>query len=185
MSANSNSNRTGIHTGYRPLLQGLGIVIAANSFMLPYALALDAEESGRLNRCVAIDESAARLQCFDEFARAATQTVQGNTPAGAIATSAVAGAQTGVANVKDFGREHWESTRDTPESIEAAVVDVHNDAYGSLVLTLDNGQRWKQRGTERFRVDTGERIVIQRGTMSSFFLRKANGTRLVRFTRLE
>lgn len=183
--SSSRTSRRGRDAGYLPLLRGLGIAIAASSVVLPHAVALDADEFARLERCKAIGEPAARLRCLDEFARKATQTPLGSEPASQAGANTAAGAGNGAANENDFGHEHWESTRETPDSIEATVVAVQTDTYGSLVLTLDNGQRWKQRGTERYRVDSGEKIIIQRGTMSSFFLRKAGGTRLVRFTRLQ
>jgi hypothetical protein len=42
---------------------------------------------------------------------------------------------------------------------------------------------WAQQGSERYQLDKGEQIVIERGTFNSFFLRKQSSSRKVRFTR--
>ena len=108
----------------------------------------------------------------------------GAAPAAATTTAPAPEKAPEAGSASDFGREHWESSRQTPDSIRASVASVERGGYGKLVVTLDNGQVWQQKGSEKFQLREGEAVVIERGALNSFFLSKADGTRRLRVSRL-
>ncbi|NJN50660.1 MAG: hypothetical protein HC809_01560 [Gammaproteobacteria bacterium] len=113
--------------------------------------------------CSDQQDDAERLSCFDR----ATATITITRPP-----------------TERFGKEHFSDPNANP-SITALVTNVTMDNRDKLKITLDNGQTWVQSGSERYRVSPGERIVIERGSMNSFFLRKAASTRKIRFYRAD
>jgi hypothetical protein len=47
---------------------------------------------------------------------------------------------------------------------------VQSSAQGAVVLELDNGQTWRQAGTEDLLVRTGDTVKISRAALGSFWL---------------
>jgi len=178
-------------------LCGILITVLALSSMEAGASGL--EES--IRQCRTLESAQARLECYDAVELAprpadaaasgsvAPATVPSSATAGAAPTTATATAPASATapepgEASDFGREHWEASRETPDSIRASVAAVARGGYGKLVITLDNGQVWQQRGSEKFQLSEGDAVVIERGALNSFFLSKADGTRKLRVSRL-
>lgn len=86
----------------------------------------------------------------------------------------------------DFGREQQKlaEKKKELETLEATVKQVKKNAYGKLTLTLDNQQIWKltDKGP---RIKKGDAIVIERGTLGSFFIKKAGTSRKARAKRVK
>ncbi|MCB1674680.1 MAG: hypothetical protein KDI01_00205 [Halioglobus sp.] len=157
--------------------------------LLPLVLAWVGEASAtttedRLRACAAIDAPQRRLQCYDSV----VTTLAGPGPAqgGSTATppSAPTTTDQGANPEAAFGKEHWEGERETA-SIAARVSAVSRDAYGKLVVALDNGQVWRQNKTEKVHIAVDDRIVIERGMLSSFFFQVNEGNRKIKFTRVQ
>ncbi|GGA64415.1 hypothetical protein GCM10011369_02210 [Neiella marina] len=70
------------------------------------------------------------------------------------------------------------------EAITGIVTAVSKDAYGKLTLGLDNEQRWKLQ-SKGPRISKGDTVIIERGTLGSFYLRKEGSSRTSRAKRLE
>ena len=61
------------------------------------------------------------------------------------------------------------------ESISATVTDLRQTSGGEFILTLDNGQIWRQVDLESWAPpQKGDRVTIRRGVLGSFMLVTAN-----------
>ena len=69
-----------------------------------------------------------------------------------------------------FGLELQQAPADQLEQIQASVVKRKKDLYGKWVITLDNGQVWKQSESASFRFPS-EQVTIERGVLGAFYLR--------------
>jgi hypothetical protein len=175
----------------------------------------DGDLERSLRECLAVDTAAERLACFEGLARSLPDARSLSAePTVAVDSSGVAeeplpandeaaaslpvepadvtpSAQTEApspgsqAEQADFGREHKATVKRSGERMTATLVAVERAGYGQLRVTLDNGQVWEQVGTDRYTLASGERVVIERGTFNSFFLRRESSSRKVRFTRLQ
>lgn len=151
-----------------------------------------------LLRCAAITADPARLQCYDELAtelrgELPTETETAATPAAAlqpVPEPASEPPRSGVARALAlFGFESRpEEQRDITEVLdvlEATVASATHSPFSGWTLTLDNGQVWKQVGSDRFDIETGDRAVITRGSLNSFLLQRGGAGRRVRVSRVE
>ena len=139
----------------------------------------------RLQRCLQIDESAPRLVCYDDVSRSLPGSSDQSAPMEAAPTSAgaIAAEETALKNTESFGKDHWESEREI-SSLDSVVAAVQKDAYGKLVVRLDNGQVWRQVKNEKIRVAVNDPIIVERGMLNSFFFVLPDSKRKVRFKRV-
>lgn len=92
-----------------------------------------------------------------------------------------------------FGRTGEESTEiiadamgfEMVDEINARVAEARLDQYKRFVIVLDNQQRWRQTGGNRFRIDAGDEVVIARAALGSFTLRKRSGGPKVKVRRID
>jgi hypothetical protein len=147
--------------------------------------------SDRFRVCGPIPDPTLRLRCFDVLYDEIERAKGAVEPSTAAAPPQTAHSITTPEPVRepevtdsDFGREHHAAVQRSGDRLEATLANVEHAGYGQLRVTLDNGQVWEQIGTERYVLADGDRVVIERGTFNSFFLRKASSSRKVRFTRL-
>lgn len=76
------------------------------------------------------------------------------------------------------------SKLETPEQIEAKIAGLRPLGYGKWELTLDNGMRWRETEPSTSDPAVGDRVVIRKGALNSFFIR-IGGARGVRSLRVE
>ena len=131
-----------------------------------------ASDDTSLERCAAIEESAARLACYD-----AAQS-------DGAADSAASTSEPGESEEGDFGFEARVLPK-TPDQITSAVARVSRDPFGKLTLTLENGQVWKQIDTKRLRIRDDSRVVIRKAALRSFLLHLEGSKTSIRVRRLE
>jgi len=90
---------------------------------------------------------------------------------------------------QDFGLEHKEAPKDkdndNDDEIIATVKSVDEAPYGELIITLKNGQQWRQIGSDSMRISSNDNIVISRGMFNSFLLRKEGLNRSIRVKRTQ
>jgi hypothetical protein len=84
-----------------------------------------------------------------------------------------------------FGIEHHESQRTTADTMSARISSIDKTVYGNLVIRLDNGQTWQQRGYKRYPLKQGDEIEITRGALNSFFVNSTHSSRKERFFRID
>jgi hypothetical protein len=133
-----------------------------------------------------------RLACYDrEVDRITARPAAGVAAAPAAAAEPVTPALTpeerfgriGAINREEADRRYQES-RDLVE-LNATATEIWTRADGLMVVTLDNGQIWKQvRPDSMFRLKVGEKIRIQPAAMGSFIL-SGSSKRSTRVARLK
>jgi len=71
-----------------------------------------------------------------------------------------------------------------PQPVTGRVAGLHHDADGALVLTLDNGQVWRQQDVRAtLAIVPGDSVDIVRASLGTFRITDRRG-RSARFTRL-
>lgn len=84
----------------------------------------------------------------------------------------------------EFGLEHKNIGKEADsQELESTISTVKKAPRGELILTLDNGQVWRQLGTDSFRVKAGQTVIISRGAFNSFLLRLEDKNKSIRVKR--
>lgn len=154
-----------------------------------------------LQRCAAIEDSLERLVCYDNLAeqqmqqRRSEQGQEASKHGQRVAEQARQKGQQMRAKKaqksKDeaeqrFGLEH--KNADEMDDIDKLVVEIANrrqDPYGNWVITLKNGQVWKQtESVGYFSWDDNDTYYIERGALNSFFFGREGANRRFRVTRV-
>ena len=143
-----------------------------------------------LQACSFIENDFNRLLCYDNTVAGKSLTkptvTKTLTPPTANNVPQVVAAAPIQAKVKadDFGLEHKKEEQVEKETeIKAMVTSVDEAAYGELIISLDNGQQWRQIGSDSMRLKEDDTIVISRGAFSSFLLKKDGKNRSIRVKR--
>ncbi|MBH0048155.1 MULTISPECIES: hypothetical protein [unclassified Pseudoalteromonas] len=142
-----------------------------------------------LQACSFIENDFNRLLCYDNtitgksltkptITKTLTPPTANNVPLVVAAAPMQAKAKT-----DDFGLEHKESQVEKETEIKAMVTSVKEAAYGELIISLDNGQQWRQIGSDRMRLKENDTIVISRGAFNSFLLKQDGKNRSIRVKR--
>ena len=90
-----------------------------------------------------------------------------------------------------FGRDDAEAKRivettlaiEQIDHVEAVVTEVQHSATRKLLVTLDNGQVWRQLDNQTMRLKSGESVVIRKASLNSFLMGKKSGGRSIRVKR--
>jgi hypothetical protein len=159
----------------------LAMIIAASS--LPVA-AIPVDQA--LELCRAEKNALRRLTCYDAISSVTTNSTTPNDTAVAE-TSHTAKQEVNAAVQKqpeaDFGIEHRKVNEDTPDQIYLSVKEVRYSPRKELIVEFDNGQVWRQNGTEYYKIAAGEQHYLKRGVLNSFFLGNDNNNRTIRVRR--
>ena len=144
------------------------------------ALALAAPASAQtmtsqLQACQAIPDAQQRLACYDRISRGQPGVPPAYSPAPYAAPRAAAPAFNPQTNVEQFGEEHI--GRALPahrlQAIVSAITDYRLDLHGKFIVTLENGQTWRQlesdSGLTRLR-KTARQVRIERAVFGSYSL---------------
>lgn len=172
--------------------------------ILPAAASADALRD-ELRVCRDLPDDDARLICYDAAVdRSRQSTYSSPAPASespptaapaepaAAPGAAAATAATGTLTQEDlFGKTGDEVERTVEEatgseridSLSATVTRLQQYAYDKVLITLDNGQIWKQVDTSSLRLRVGDAIDIERASLGSFMLRKQGSKRSMRVSR--
>ncbi|MCW8127903.1 hypothetical protein [Microbulbifer halophilus] len=132
------------------------------------ALLLAASGSGadsitnQLKGCASLEKDSERLACYDALSRSLDERAE-----------------------EDFGREQKRIAEEAPDSIKATVDRIREAAYGKLVITLDNGQVWRQNDSTRVNWNEGDTVMVERALFGSFMMKKEGGARSMRVKRLK
>ncbi len=133
--------------------------------------ALAADES--LTDCRRIEAVAERVVCYDKFVDSH------------FATNSLPDAQS------LFGTNDAEAKRlvemsleiEQISEIEAIVTDVRRSSAKKLTVTLDNGQIWRQLGSQRLPLKSGDAVIVRKASLSSYLMEKQSGSRSIRVKR--
>ncbi|MFQ3235886.1 MAG: hypothetical protein ACI9C4_001449 [Paraglaciecola sp.] len=86
--------------------------------------------------------------------------------------------------VAAFGLTNKPAQNSKLDKVVAIVTDVSKGPYGKLIISLNNQHVWKQSDGNSFRLKTGEKIYLEEGAMSSFFLSKESVNKRIRVKRI-
>ncbi|MFQ3190206.1 MAG: hypothetical protein ACI936_001336 [Paraglaciecola sp.] len=84
-----------------------------------------------------------------------------------------------------FGKENSKRPADSINQIKANVIKIQKAPYGDLIITLENGQVWRQTDGSHFRLSKDEVVIIERGALGSFFIGKEDTKKRIRAKRLK
>ncbi|MEP4300084.1 MAG: hypothetical protein ABJ340_10495, partial [Paraglaciecola sp.] len=87
--------------------------------------------------------------------------------------------------IKQFGVEHKADTSDLPATISAVITSVKLGPYKKYAIQLDNGHIWKQTDDKRLKLSKGDNVIIQRGALNSFFIKKDGMNTRIRVKRVK
>lgn len=153
-----------------------------------YQPALAAEDA--LNACRQIEDIAQRVVCYDDFVDAHFPSALGDsaktlTPSEKPVSTSIPDAQSLFgANSADAKRIVETSLAiEQIDNIVAKVTDIQELATGKMVITLENGQVWRQLDNQRLPLRTGETVIIRKASLGSFLLEKDVGSRNIRVKR--
>lgn len=156
----------------------------------------------KLSLCAKNNDSLQRLVCYDklvENTKNNSQTssqpvvseptpIQSNQQKELAVTQpkqTVTQANSVVQQHTNFGMENKQSAKNLIEQIQAKVVKVKKGPYGDQIITLDNGQVWRQTDDTRLKLSEGHQVTIKRGMLGSFFIGKENVNRRMRAKRVK
>jgi len=118
--------------------------------------------SGQLQGCATIAADSERLACYDTLSK----TLDGRAE-------------------QNFGQERKRIAEEAPDSIEATIAGIQEAAYGKLLITLDNGQVWRQNDSARVNWESGDPVIVERALFGSFFMKQPDGGRRMRVKRVK
>lgn len=115
-----------------------------------------------LQGCSRIEDDAKRLACYDELAKPTEQSF-------------------GLQSAKTAEPEQEQQL----DNIVATVVVAAHSPFTGWIITFDNGQSWKQIGTDSFAIRKGDSCTIERAVLDSFRLKCGDRARQIRVVREE
>jgi len=158
----------------------------------PVAPALAADLAEQIAACRALDICAERMACYDAIV------ADDGDPPGTAAmprpAPAPAARPVETPSAEElFGKSAEETQRSIAESagdaaldqLEATITGIQEYGRDRVLVSLDNGQRWRQTAASSLRLDEGDSVVIRGASMGSYKLSKAGGKRTMRVERVD
>ncbi|WP_425410878.1 hypothetical protein [Hyphococcus sp.] len=160
----------------------------------------DSAQAQNLNEileCRSIPMESERLSCFDKTTDAAAQAIASSAAEndGGSQAPARMASNGALTPEKSFGAEDMVQQRaeeeQTPKSLRARLVGLGFTQAGRYIITLDNGQVWRQIAgdTDNLRLPNatgdGVPIIIRKGMFGSHLLRPASSKRTIRVERIK
>jgi hypothetical protein len=84
-----------------------------------------------------------------------------------------------------FGKEDVKRPEDIIKQLKAKVIKIRKAPYGELIITLDNGQVWRQTDSTRLKLRKDNVVIIKRGALGSFFIGKESANKRIRAKRVK
>ncbi|REL28700.1 hypothetical protein DXX93_20430 [Thalassotalea euphylliae] len=151
----------------------------------------------QLMACRGEVDSLKRLVCYDGLAAASKQKTTSHTTLPAASTVApVANTTSSVVttsapkaitvNAQDiFGQEAKFKSNQVDE-VRFVIKSASLTHRKKWRFVFENGQKWEQKDTDRFgKFVAGEEVIIKRGVMNAFYLKKPSANRTIRVKRIK
>jgi len=183
------------------------------ALLVPLSVATVAAAEETLLGCSKIGAADERLACYDRVVDAVRGELAPEAPPPGLKASSAAAPRADEPRAEDppaedprseasedrtlrermFGRSESEGARalrktyglETPDEINATVSEAKRGGDHLLLLTLDNGQVWKQAETVRFSAHTGDTVQIEAGLAGAYYLRRNGKGRTIRVKRIQ
>lgn len=180
------------------------------SLLLPFTFGVNAQQGSiavAIEKCSSEKSSLKRLVCFDRMAKSmrqysgleqslttamppiAASPIQPQSPA-KLPVPAVATTPQGLVESASapsgeqvFGLEHKQDTDEMISKLYGYVTDVTKSIRGMSIITIDNGQVWRQNDGSALKVKVGETVYIERGVLGAFYLGKDDLNRRMKVKR--
>lgn len=150
------------------------------------------ELSALLKQCAALASTTERIACYDKVANNEQKqdsqvSEQVPTPVMPASKQQAYPENQPVSVVDKFGASKLKNQpSDVPEQITLTIASTEQDRYEKWILTMSNGQVWKQIDSNTFsRYRQGDDIEIRKGVLGSFLLKKVNANKSIRVTRVK
>jgi hypothetical protein len=168
------------------------------ALLVPLSVAGAAVAEESLLGCRRIDAAAERLACYDRVVDRARDELAPEAPPPEPQVSSVPAPRAEEApedrtlRERLFGRSESEGAQalrktyglDTPNEISASVSAAKLGGDRLLLITLANGQVWKQAETVSFSLHAGDTVEIEAGLAGAYYLRRNGKGRSIRVKRI-
>ncbi len=148
-----------------------GRSMVALAICLSTATSQGADRLVGLRACRALQDSAARLACFDQEVSALDEIKPATAPPARTSQQ-----QFGLPEQTVVSQEVAEGSR-APDivKIQAKVISYAPQVSSRATISLDNRQVWRQLSPADLLLAPGDLVSITRGALNSFWLQAANG----------
>ncbi|MBU1439216.1 MAG: hypothetical protein KKF79_17855 [Gammaproteobacteria bacterium] len=157
-------------------------ICAVLILLTPAAFATSVDLKTQLQSCQQIAEEEQRLSCFDQIVS------QLDLSATTEATSTAAAEKSVVPQPEEmkakFGLKKPNREAQVQE-ISSLVKSTAFDLRKKLVITLENGQQWRQTDQAQLNIQAGDRCTVKRGALGSFLLGIEGVNKKIRVRRVE
>lgn len=138
-----------------------------------------------LEQCRAEQNALRRLSCYDNIKSSTPAAAHDNSAVQIETQSKTAEVSTPTENKQeaDFGLEHKNIETESAQSMSVVVTALSYSPRKELIIDFDNGQRWRQIGTEYYSIKVGQKHKIKRGVLNSFLLGNYENNRTIRVRR--
>lgn len=136
-----------------------------------------------LELCRAEQNALRRLNCYDAIQPATAKNISSSSTT-TVESTLTATTETNSSIEADFGIEsRKKADKQIPDQMYLSVKEVRYSPRNELIVEFDNGQIWRQNGTDYYKIAAGEQHYIKRGVLSSFFLGNDSNNRTIRVRR--
>jgi len=186
------------------VVMSFAVVLSFGAAQAPVQASSSAPLAAQLKRCASLADASARLACYDALAgiaapsAATAQAAPSSSAAGSAGTlPSSTGAAAPVAppgapaapNIADFGVRNGplQAGRDPvrEKTMLAVVSAVSFRGRGELVVTLDNGQVWRQIQPSDYPLKAGDHVEIDVAALGSYRLWTPSTRRATKVTRIQ
>jgi hypothetical protein len=168
------------------------------ALLVPLSVATPAAAEETLLGCRRIGAADERLACYDRVVDAVREELAPEAPPAEPQASSASAPRAEVPEDRTlserlFGRSDSEDARalrktyglQTAQEISANVSEATRGADRRLLITLDNGQVWRQSETLSFSLHAGDLVDIEAGVAGAYYLRRNGKGRTIRVKRIE
>lgn len=160
------------------------LAIAALSMLLTAPFTQAANLHDELKTCAKLQDSQTRVVCYDNVVNGIDRyTETANTAKATVTTATTSHSKKkklGIETITDqradhnddFGIEHKVVVKAKADKLIASVTHAKKSLRGKWIVTLENGQQWKQFDNTKFKLKAGEKVIIERGALNAFYLGK-------------
>jgi hypothetical protein len=162
------------------------------ALLLPLSATPSAAAEETFLGCRAIEDAEQRLACYDRVVDRLRAPAPPEAPA-QEPRAAASEAPAATASEQGFGRTMSQRAKaivesfgsEAPEELASRVTTAQLTGAGLYVISLENGQVWRQEEAVSFRIRSGDTAEIKAGALGAFYLRRNGKGRAVRVTRVE
>lgn len=166
----------------------LGAVVIALHLTAPVLASADQPLSAALKSCAQQNDSLARLRCFDKVIENIKSPSQPRSPQ-VNKTKLPAKIKKAGQEAALFAKAHLEKTAEEQSAevneITATITQATQMLRGQWKLSLDNNQKWQQKDSHKLKLLVGDVVVLQKGALGAFYLKKLGSHRRMRVRRIK